>query len=130
MPRAYTVATAALALGVPVKWVDNILSHNRVTGIRKERQGIARRLSIEGLLILALTALLIHELGVSTTKAIVVAEGIVKNGGQYPVARGLSIELDLAGFQAGLLEQLENAVEIAPAPRRGRPPINRTGRLD
>ncbi len=130
MPRAYTVATAALALGVPVKWVDNILSHNRVTGIRQERQGVARRLSIEGLLILALTALVIDELGMSTTKAIVVAEGIVKNGGRYPVAQGLSIELDLAGFQTGLLEQLENAVEIAPAPRRGRPPTNRTGRLD
>ena len=130
MPRAYTIATAALALGVSVKWVDNILSHNKVTGIRQERQGIARRLSIEGLLILALTALLIHELGMSTTKAIVAAEGILKSGGRHPVGGGLSIELDLAGFQTGLLEQLENAVEIAPAPRRGRPPINRTGRLD
>ena len=130
MPRAYTVATAALALGISVKWVDNILSHNKVSGIRQERQGIARRLSVEGLLILALTALLIHELGMSTPKAILAAGGILKAGGRYPVGGGLSIELDIAGFQTRLLERLENAVEIAPAPRRGRPPINRTGRLD
>jgi hypothetical protein len=130
MPRAYTVATAALALGMPVKWVDNILSHNKVIGIRQERQGIARRLSIEGLLVLALTAMLIHELGLSTAKAIIVAEKIMKSGGRFPAGQGLSIEIDLVAFQAGLLEQLENAVEIAPIPRRGRPPTDKTGRLD
>jgi hypothetical protein len=130
MPRAYTIATAALALDVPAKWLDNILSHNKVAGVWQERQGVARRLSIEGLLVLALTAILVNELGLSTTKAIIVAEEIVKNGGRYAAARGLSIELDLQVFQASLLEQLEKAVEIAPIPRRGRPPKYKTGRLD
>lgn len=130
MPRAYTVATAALALGLPLKWVDNILSHNKVMGIRQERQGVARRLSIEGLLVLALTALLVDGLGLSTTKGITAAEGIVNGAGRYSTAQGLSIELDLAAFQSRLLEQLERAVEIAPIPRRGRPPKNKTGRLD
>lgn len=130
MPRAYTIATAALALGVPSKWIDNILSHNKVVGIHQERQGVARRLTIEGLLVLAVTALLIHELGLPTARAIVVAEGIVKTSGRYPAGKGLSIEIDLAAFQAGLLERLESAVEIAPVPRRGRPPASKTGRLD
>ena len=130
MPRAYTVATAALALGVPAKWVDNILSHNKVTGVRQERQGVARRLGIEGLIVLALTVVLVNELGLSTTRAISVAEGIVKSRGRYLVARGLSIEIDLEVFEASLLEQLESAVETAPIPRRGRPPKNKTGRLD
>jgi hypothetical protein len=130
MPRAYTIATAALALDVPAKWLDNVLSHNKVAGVWQERQGVARRLGIEGLLVLALTAILVNELGLSTTKAIIVAEQIVKNGGRYAVARGLSIELDLQVFQASLLEQLEKAVEIAPIPRRGRPPKYKTGRLD
>ena len=130
MPRAYTVATAALALGMSVKWVDNILSHNKIVGIRQERQGIARRLSVEGLLVLALTALLIHELGLSTARAIIVAEGVTKGGGRFPAGQGLSIEIDLASFQVSLLERLENAVEIAPIPRRGRPRTNKTGRLD
>lgn len=130
MPRAYTVATAALALGMSVKWVDNILSHNKLSGIRQERQGIARRLSIEGLLVLALTAVLTRELGLSTARAIVVAEGIARGSGRYHAGEGLSIEIDLAAFQASLLEKLESAVEIAPIPRRGRPPANKTGRLD
>lgn len=130
MPRAYTVATAALALRMPIKWVDNVLSHNMVSGIRQQRQGIARRLSIDGLLVLALTAVLTHELGLSTAKAIVVAEGIAKNRGRYLVGGGLSLQVDLAAFQASLLEKLESAVEIAPIPRRGRPPANKTGRLD
>ena len=130
MPRAYTVATAALALGMPSKWVDNVLSHNKVAGIRQNRQGVARRLSIEGLLILALTAVLIHQLGMPTTKAIIIAESLMKSGGRYRAEQGLSIELDLAAFQAALLERLENAVEIVPIPRRGRPPASKTGRLD
>ena len=130
MPRAYTVATAALALGVPIKWVDNILSHNKVPGIRQERQGIARHLNIEGLLVLAITALLMDELGLSTSKAIAVAEEIMKGSGRYMVRQELTIEVDLSAFQTSLIERLERAVEIAPIPRRGRPPRNKTGRLD
>jgi hypothetical protein len=130
MPRAYTIATAALALGVTAKWLDNILSHNKVSGIRQERQGIARHLSVEGLMILGLTALLNSELGLPTTDAIRVAEAIAKTNGQYFARQGLSVQIDLASFQASLLERLENAVEIAPVPRRGRPPTRKTGRLD
>ena len=130
MPRAYTVATAALAIGMPIKWVDNVLSHNKLIGIRQDRQGVARRLSIEGLLVLALTALLIEELGLSTAKAIGAAEGMVNSAGRYSTARGVSLELDLTAFRSGLLEQLEHDVEVAPIPRRGRPPKDKTGRLD
>ncbi len=130
MPRAYTVATAALALGMPIKWVDNVLSHYKVPGIRQERQGIARRLGIESLLILALTVLLVDELGLPTSRAIIVAEGIMKNSGRFLARDGLSVEIDLPAFEAGLIERLEIAVEIAPIPRRGRPPTNKTGRLD
>jgi len=130
MPRAYTVATAALALGVSAKWIDNILAHNKLQGIRQERQGIARHLSIEGLMILGLTALLNTELGLPAAEAIRVAEEMSKTNGQYFARRGLSVQIDLASFQARLLERLETAVEIAPVPRRGRPPTSKTGRLD
>ena len=130
MPRAYTVATASLVLGMPAKWVDNLLSHHKVPGVHQERQGIARRLSIEGLRILSLTVLLIDELGLSATKALVIADGIIRNGGQFLGPKGLSVEIGLAAFEARLIERLESAVEIAPLPRRGRPPANKTGRLD
>ena len=130
MARAYTVATAALALGISVKWLDNVLSHNRVLGVTQERQGISRRLTVEALLVLALVVLLIQELGLPTSKAITLAEDLASNDGSYSAQQGLNLGLDLSSFRVQLLEKLENAVEIAPLPRRGRPPRNKTGRLD
>jgi hypothetical protein len=130
MPRAYTVATAALALGMPIKWVDNILSHYSVPGIRQEKQGVARRLSIDGLVVLALTALLNRDLGIPTRQAIAISEGLTKGEGSYTSPHDLRLQLDLVWFRALLLKQLESAVEIAPIPKRGRPSENKTGRLE
>lgn len=130
MPRAYTVATAALALEVSAKWVDNILSHHTVPGVAQQRQGVTRKLSVDGLLVLAITAFLIEELGAPMLKVIGIAEVLLQNEGRYKSPRGLSVTLDLSAFRTSLLERLENAVEMAPVPRRGRPASNKTGRLD
>lgn len=130
MPRAYTVATAALALEVSAKWVDNILSHHTVPGVAQQRQGVTRKLSVDGLLVLAITAFLIEELGAPMLKVIGIAEVLLQNEGRYKSPRGLSVALDLSAFRTSLLERLENAVEMAPVPRRGRPASNKTGRLD
>jgi hypothetical protein len=130
MARAYTIATAALTLGTSVKWLDNVLSHNRVSGIARERQGVSRRLTIEGLVGLALAVLLVRQLGLPTARAIAVAENLAKNEGRYIVPPGLMLTLDLSSFRADLLERLESAVEIAPIPKRGRPHKSYTGRLD
>ena len=107
-----------------------MLSHNRVSGVEQERQGVARRLAVEGLLILALAVLLIQEFELTTPMAIGVAEDLARNEGRHIARQGLNLALDLAAFRLQLLERLENAVEIAPVPKRGRPPKNRTGRLD
>jgi hypothetical protein len=115
---------------MPVKWLDNVLSHNRVPGVTQERQGISRRLTIDGLLVLALALLLIQELGLPTPKAIALAGELARNDGRYVADRGLVLGLDLKPFRVRLLESLENAVEVAPVPTRGRPPRNKTGRLD
>ena len=130
MARAYTLATAALTLEMPAKWLDNTLSHIRVPGVHQERQGIARRITVDGMLILAAAALLINELGVSLAAAIEIAERLAGNGGGYESPGGVEIRLDLQRLRSTMLERLENAVEIAPVPRRGRPPKTKTGRLD
>ena len=130
MARAYTITTAALTLGTSVKWLDNVLSHNRVSGIVQERQGVSRRLTVEGLVGLALAVLLVREIGLPIAKAIGVAENLARNEGRYVASRGLMLTLDLSSFRADLLERLENAVEIAPVPKRGRPYKSKTGRLD
>lgn len=130
MARAYTIATAALTLGTSVKWLDNVLSHNRISGIARDRQGVSRRLTVEVLVGLVLTVLLMRELGLSTAKAIAVAEKLARNEGRYIAPHGLMLSLDLSSLRADLLERLERAVEIAPVPKRGRPHKNKTGRLD
>ena len=130
MARAYTVATVALTLATTEKWLDNILSHHAITGVQQQRQGVARRLSVEGILVISIVLLLIQDLGLSTSYAITVAEMLVHGGGRYETSHGLTMGLELSTLQMRLLERLESAVEVAPVPRRGRPPANKTGRLD
>jgi len=130
MARLYTITTAALTLGTSMKWLDNVLSHNRVSGVAQQRQGVSRRLTVEGLVGLAVVILLVRELGLPIAKAIAVAENLAKNDGRYIASRGLMLTLDLSSFRTDLLQRLENAVEIAPVPKRGRPHKNKTGRLD
>jgi hypothetical protein len=130
MARAYTIATAALTLEMPVKWLDNTLSHINVPGVHQERQGVARRITIDGLVILSITSLLINQLGLSLSRAVNMAEKLASTNGLYTSPSGIGIQLDLERLRINLLERLEQAVEIAPIRKRGRPPKNKTGRLD
>jgi hypothetical protein len=130
MARAYTIATAALALEMPAKWLDNTLSHIGIPGVRQAKQGVARRITIDGLLILSIAALLSNELGISLSRAATLAETLASNNGLYTSPLGVGIHLDLEGLRSKLLERLEHAVEVTPIPKRGRPPKNKTGRLD
>lgn len=129
MPRAYTVATAALALGVPIKWLDNVLSHFPVQGVVQERQGIARRITIDGLLQLSIVHSLASGLGTTIEVATQIAQKLAV-ADLVELSNGITVRADRAALRAELIERLEHAVEIAPVPRRGRPPKNTTGRLD
>ncbi|SRR4051812_28524682 len=130
MARAYTVATAALALNVSTKWIDNTLSHFSVQGVTQARQGIARKLSVESLMILSIARTLIHDLDLPVENAVDVGTQLIEARGRLRLPLGVTLEIDLRDINAGLLDRLEQAVEIAPLPRRGRPPQKTTGRLD
>jgi hypothetical protein len=118
----------ALALGTDTKWIDNVLSHHSLPGIAQERQGVLRRVSLEGVLQLAVGMVLIHELSVPAATAFRLAAAIGQEG-HYRTPGGLNLQLDLTSFLADLENRLARAVEIAPVPRRGRPPSSKTGRL-
>jgi hypothetical protein len=130
MARAYTVATAALALDVSVKWLDNTLSHFNVQGVTQTRQGVARRLPIESLTILAIAVSLIRALDTPVQRAIDLATQLTRSNGTIAVPGDIQINIDVQHTTDLLLGRLEHAVEIAPLPRRGRPPQKTTGRLD
>jgi hypothetical protein len=74
--------------------------------------------------------LLVRELGLPTAKAVAMAEDLANNEGRHITSQGLILALDLSRVRAELLARLEKAVEIAPIPKRGRPPKSKTGRLD
>jgi hypothetical protein len=112
----------ALALSVPKKWVDNILSHYAVGGVIQEHQGVSRKVSLDGVLQLALAAKLIQDLQVPTPNALRLATMLTRSGGQHRTNAGISIQLDLLQLRAALEARLAEAVEITPIPKRGRPP--------
>jgi len=130
MARAYTLGTAALALGVATKWLDNTLSHFKVPGVHQQRQGISRRLTVDSLITLSIAIILGDQLQVPLGRAIEISQDLIAAKGRRRIADALEMSIDLPALHAQLLERLEHAVEIAPVPRRGRPPKNTTGRLE
>lgn len=119
--RGYTVVASGVALDVEYKWLDNLLSHHAVAGVRQARQGITRTLPYSALRIIAVALELIAALQVPLPLALAWAARLT--GGQNPAEAGnLQISVDLDSIDRWLFDRLAYAVEVAPVPRRGRPP--------
>jgi hypothetical protein len=120
MPRAYTTATVALALGTSGKWVDNVLSHNAVSGVTQRAQGVSRRVSVSGVLELAVAQRIAESLGSPLGRALRSARELLDRG-ELGVGEDVLLSVDLVALAERVQRQLELAVEIAPVPKRGRP---------
>jgi hypothetical protein len=120
MARAYTAATVALALRASSKWVDNVLSHNHVSGVAQKAQGVSRRISVQGVLEMALARTITESLGSPLSRALEIARRLLASG-SLALGEGAELSVDLPAVQARIHQQLELAVEIAPIPKRGRP---------
>src|SRR5687768_5622247 len=83
--RAYTVATAAVALGVRTKWVDNVLSHRSVPGVSQSRQGVTRRLTVEAVSVLEIALRLTRGFGIPLNRSLDLAVSAANRGS--PVLR-------------------------------------------
>lgn len=121
MPRGYTVATVALALGISTKWVDNLLSHHAIPGVAQSRQGVARRISFDAVFHLLIVSRLSETLRIPADLAVDGA-GALAAAGEWLVEGGLALNLEREAALKDLHVRLEYAVEAAPLPRRGRPP--------
>lgn len=119
--RGYTVVTSAVALGVEYKWLDNLLSHNTVSGVRQARQGVARTLPHASLKIIAVALEFVSALQSPLPEALRWAEELSRTEGLLTVGH-LQIAVDFDAIDRWLAERLAYAVEVAPIPRRGRPP--------
>ena len=119
----YNTATTASALGVNPKWLDNLLSHNDLDGIQGLSQGVARRLSLSSILTIALARDLAESLSIPTTSALRTATRVLETQhGEINLSPSLRLVVDLDALRTDILASLARAVELAPTPRRGRPP--------
>jgi hypothetical protein len=121
--RGYTVATSAFTLEVPIKWLDNVLTHHQVPGVQQSRQGVMRLLAPSALLQLEIALILHRTLAIPLTVAIPLALELKQAGGELVTGSpALAISLDLSRLTSDLNRRLADAIEIAPTPVRGRPP--------
>ena len=128
--RSYSVAISSLAIGSPHKWLDNLLSHFPLPDVGSERRGIARRVPHSALVRLALTRELHLELGMGVRDALALA-GDLLSSSEGAVSRGghLRVTCDRRALEQSVDARLRDALESAPAPRRGRP-ARRSRRTD
>lgn len=131
----YNTATVATALGASPKWLDNLLSHNKIDGVSGGRQGVRRRLSVDAVRTVALVRELIEHAGLSTAGAVRLAATLVAGASaeaaplhvpegmrqRVRVSPALWVELDVAALDQEVSRGLAHAVEITPHPVRGRP---------
>ena len=127
MARSYDVAAASLAVGAPIKWVDNLLSRHSVDGVDQGGQGTTRRLAPRAVLRIAVIRILVDSLGLSVARALPIAERICASPAH---AADLgdemgAITVDIPRLERQLAGRLADAVESAPRRARGRPPAGR-----
>jgi len=122
--RAVTTGTAAFALGITKKDLDNILSRYPIRGYERGRQGVARRLSLASIEQVALAIDLTRDYSIPVPTALLLAEeslssreGVVSSPGGH-----LAIHADLDRIRRDLQAKLAEAIEHVIPPRRGRPP--------
>ena len=118
--RAYTIAVAALALECDTKWLDNLLSHHRVPGVARKKQGIQRQIPPDSLLIIGVARALIDSLAVPIGRALELSVQLVELQGSVDVPP-VSLQIDVRRITSRLHDRLADAVEGAAHMPRGRP---------
>ena len=124
--RSYDVAAASLTIDAPTKWTDNLLSQHPLPDVISANRGVARRISRSGLLRIAIIRILNIELGVSLSVAVQLASKLIESGcGEVSVGDSLRLAVDRAAIERRIDLRLQEVLESAPTPRRGRPPGRR-----
>lgn len=125
--RGYSVGIAALALDLDAKWLDNLLSQNRVEGVAQIRQGVQRRLAPSAMYVVATVHTFNRVLQIPVGTALRIAHELWRSpedGAEDPAVlqlEGVSLEVRRAAIRARVEASLAEALEMAPRTKRGRP---------
>jgi hypothetical protein len=123
MARLYNVAVASLAIRAPVKWTDNLLSQHTIPDVHKIARGVARGISWSALVRIALVRELHVRLGCAIHQAVSLATELLASPDGSTSPQGcITLVVDRPAFERELQSRLAEALEMAPRPRRGRPP--------
>ena len=125
---SYHIDVACFVADVERKWIDNFLTRVGVAGAESAGHGVVRRLTIGAVRQIALTRLIVQELGLSMERAASLAGKLIAGGGKVRQASGLTIQIDLAAFETDVDRRLAEGVEAVVLARRGRPPAAGTRR--
>lgn len=117
--RAVTTATAAVALGLNRKSLDNLLARLDLPEVTTGRQGVERRIPVALLPELLLTAELSDQLRMPVRSAFALARRL--GAGQAFAGSFLRVTADTASIQSEIDRQLEVAIETVVRKPRGRP---------
>lgn len=120
--RSYHVAAASLAIGCDAKWLDNAITQFSPAGVTRARRGVARRVSAEAVLVIAVARRIALDVGAPLGRALTLATALVDAGGRELCPGGTGISFDLDALRLSLEARLGDAAEVLVAPRRGRPP--------
>ena len=119
---SYHIDIACFVADVERKWIDNFLSRVDVAGAESSGHGVVRRLTIGAVRQIALTRLLVQDLGLSIERAASLAGALIANGGEVRAPSGLTVRIDLVAFEIEIDRRLADGVEAVVLARRGRPP--------
>jgi hypothetical protein len=123
MARLYNVAVASLAIRAPVKWTDNLISQHAIPDVHRIARGVARGISWSALVRIALVRALHIRLGCAIHQSVsLAAELLASSDGSTSPDGGITLAFDRQAFERVLQSRLAEALEVAPRPRRGRPP--------
>ena len=117
--RAVTTATAAAAIGLRKKALDNLLGRLDLPEASSGRQGVERRIPVTLLPELLLTAELADQLGMPIRSAFLLARRLVS--GEVALGPFLLVRAETTTLTEEIDRQLEVAIETVVRRPRGRP---------
>ena len=122
MARSYSVRIAAVALGVPAKWVDNVLSQHDIPGVTSSRQGVERSISDLGIRVLEIVRIGSHERGIPVSRSVEIAvAATAASDARFVTESGAELRFAIETIDRRLRERLVDAIEATPRLARGRP---------